>query len=65
MDAPYLMPGGVSVIDGNIVQEKYGGDANAIVRSMPGTFLSRVSHRASRVLRLIFVALNPMVASIP
>ncbi|MEN0099097.1 MAG: TonB-dependent receptor [Brucella pseudogrignonensis] len=42
MDAPYLTPGGVSVIDGNIVQEKYGGDANAIVRSMPGTF-TRIS----------------------
>ncbi len=37
-DAPYQTPGGVSVIDGAVVQEKYGGDANALVRSMPGTF---------------------------
>lgn len=36
--APFQTPGGVSVIDGKIVQEKFGGDANAIVRSMPGTF---------------------------
>ncbi len=42
LDAPYLTPGGVSVIDGYVVQEKYGGDANAIVRSMPGTF-TRIS----------------------
>ncbi|MDH4986840.1 TonB-dependent receptor plug domain-containing protein [Aminobacter anthyllidis] len=40
--APYQTPGGVSVVDGKIVQEKYGGDANAIVRGMPGTF-TRIS----------------------
>lgn len=40
--APYQTPGGVSVVDGKIVQERYGGDANAIVRGMPGTF-TRIS----------------------
>ena len=38
MDAPYMTPGGVSVVDGDVVQEKFGGDANAIIRSIPGTF---------------------------
>ncbi|BCP56203.1 hemin receptor [Kaistia sp. 32K] len=42
MDAPYMTPGGVSVVDGSVVQEKFGGDANAIVRSIPGTF-TRIS----------------------
>lgn len=42
MDAPYMTPGGVSVVDGNVVQEKFGGDANAIIRSIPGTF-TRIS----------------------
>lgn len=42
MDAPYVTPGGVSVVDGDVVQEKFGGDANAIIRSIPGTF-TRIS----------------------
>ncbi|MBB6467815.1 hemoglobin/transferrin/lactoferrin receptor protein [Aminobacter lissarensis] len=47
--APYQTPGGVSVVDGKIVQERYGGDANAIVRGMPGTF-TRISSSQPGVL---------------